>query len=389
MQPPIICSGVICLDMLLESCEIPKTLESVTPFGCISYNPGGSAAQTALSLRRLQLSTYISGVIADDPHGRTLLSALQESGVNTTILTIIPITEQTDTSQSQTALAILPVFKDGRRGCFVNLGANNIAVPKQLFPSTEISKKLRVFHFGYPHLMPFLRGSPLRELFTYVRENAPHACITLDLNGADVCEDETQVITPALPLVTAVHANLEEACIITGRADANDTDNMKPEQVHSICEWFTGHGAGMVFITCGKDGVFGRSVLEGTPSSAMSGLRTRIVGEKQIYRPAYKISGSRPVNANGAGDAFMAGIVAELVKIGDGEENTHVSLVERLADSGLASALLRIDSDLLEANDKSMSLDRLLEKVKGRERIEPRMSFKSCYEKAIEHIEKD
>lgn len=389
MQPSIICSGLICLDMLLESCQVPTTLESVTPFSRISYNPGGSAAQTALALRRLQLPTYISGVVADDPHGRTLLSALQQSGVNTDILTIISTTEQTDTSQSQTALAILPVFTDGRRGCFVNLGANKVAVPKQLYPSEQISQQLRVFHFGYPHLMPHLRGAPLQTLFAYVRENAPQVCITLDLNGADVCEDETQVITPSLPLVTAVHANLEEACIITGRADANDTGTMTPEIVHSVCEWFTKHGAGMVFITCGKDGVFGRSTLAGTRNNMLSGLKTRIVGDKQVYRPAYKISGNKPVNATGAGDAFMAGIVAELVKLIDGGKHTQISLVQRLADSGLASALLCIDSDLLEASSKSVSLDLLMEKVKGRERIEPRESFKSCYEKAIEQIEKD
>lgn len=56
----------------------------------------------------------------------------------------------------QTALAVLPIFSSGERGCFVNLAANDdllgdevAAVLKEV--AVEDGPPLAAFHYGYPH----------------------------------------------------------------------------------------------------------------------------------------------------------------------------------------------------------------------------------------------
>lgn len=59
-------------------------------------------------------------------------------------------------SSVQTALAVLPIFSSGERGCFVNLAANDhlsgdevAAVLREV--SAADGPPLAAFHYGYPH----------------------------------------------------------------------------------------------------------------------------------------------------------------------------------------------------------------------------------------------
>lgn len=56
----------------------------------------------------------------------------------------------------QTALAVLPIFASGERGCFVNLAANDHLLGDELAAALrEVSAMdgppLAAFHYGYPH----------------------------------------------------------------------------------------------------------------------------------------------------------------------------------------------------------------------------------------------
>ena len=59
-------------------------------------------------------------------------------------------------SSVQTALAVLPIFASGERGCFVNLAANDhlegSEVAQALRESSETEgPPLAAVHYGYPH----------------------------------------------------------------------------------------------------------------------------------------------------------------------------------------------------------------------------------------------
>ncbi|KAI0561985.1 Carbohydrate kinase PfkB [Gracilaria domingensis] len=212
--------------------------------------------------------------------------------------------------------------------------------------------------------MPQLQGAALRELFERVRADAPHVLLTLDVNGADTTETpETPILLPALEYTAAIHANLDEACVITGLAAPSSSDTMPAHDIEPIVKWFVDNGAGVACITCGKDGVF---IATRTEHKSEHKLSQHLEYGSYIYRGAYKVTEGAPVNASGAGDAFMAGVVAEL------SESTGKGGVARLADAGLVSALHRIDPMFC---GQRAHINQLLSLAKNRDRIPARASM--------------
>jgi len=238
--PQFICCGLSTVDMQLEACQVPLHLEHVTPFECTTSTAGGSAPQTALALESLQLSQLGNGnnvavltAVGRDEHADTLRTRLARRGINTAgVVTVDEV--------YPTALAILPLYVDGRRGCFFTLGANLVATPENLLRAAEDAnlvpaqltasasspntlmgqrnniERLGAFHFGYPHLMPKLQNENLSRLFNSVRSRAPSVLLSLHVNGASSSEATQAVLLPSLSHVAFIHANLEEAATLTG-----------------------------------------------------------------------------------------------------------------------------------------------------------------------------
>ncbi len=75
----------------------------------------------------------------------------------------------------QTAIAVLPVYGDGKRNCFANLGANlefSLTDARDALHSIKQERRgdhLAAVHLGYPHLLPKLQGVELSTLLDYVR----------------------------------------------------------------------------------------------------------------------------------------------------------------------------------------------------------------------------
>lgn len=343
--------------MELHSTVVPPTLETVTKFSHTTFTPGGCAPQTSRALAQLHVPTAILSLIGNDPHGNTLRDTLHAEGIDTSGLLASP---------DCTSLAVLPLYIDGRRGCFVTLGANLTVCVDTILPSfiseTLFTHALRVFHFGYPHLTPRIQGNNLRQLLRTVREIAPKVLLTLDVNGADRKDTEDDpVLIPALTLTSAIHANLEEACTITGLAPPSAYAKLTAAEIQPIAEWFTERGAGIACITCGKDGAF----VATSQRTDFTNLRLsqRLERGKFLHRPAYVVSKGIQVNASGAGDAFVAGMISELAN------SAGESGIERIVDAGLASALHRIDRSIMKGK---AAVDSLLKTLKDRDRIPPR-----------------
>lgn len=345
--------------MQLHHTKPPKTLEAVTSFSHTSFAPGGSAPQTALALSSLSISVAVLTHIGKDPHGETLRNLLNRAGVDTSTLI---------ETNNHTSLAVLPLLTDGRRGCFVSLGCNLSATPEAILPKAIIDRcitaQLRVFHFGYPHLMPHLQGNSLRSLLETVKREAPSVLLSIDVNGADRKETpECQVLLPALEMVAAIHANLEEACVITGLESPESASRLSADKIKPIVEWFTDNGAGIALVTCGKDGVFAAT----SKHPSRVSLSKQLEADVFVHRAAFAVSESVEINASGAGDAFTAGVLAELAQSLGGN-----GLV-RLADCGLASALHRIDGTLVGNRTDPAELWKA---VQARLRVPPRMTLK-------------
>lgn len=348
--PTVVCAGLACVDMELRSCEVPLTRETVTRFGSVTYALGGSAPQTARALALFGVHVAAVYPVADDAHGRMLSELLRNAGVTPHAVAL--------SFATSTSLAVLPVFTDGGRGCFVSLGANLEVEALDLCKPDLIHDGLGAFHFGYPHLMPKVQDDSLRNMFDHVRAKAPRVLLSLDLNGADISEGEKAVVSSALAVTNIVHANLEEACIISGLTQPGNAEAMSANDILKLVKWFCDTGGSsspvVVCITCGRDGVV-------TGSGTGDDFRA-------VHRPAYAIRDVVEINASGAGDAFAAGALMGLMLLRRKQDcandangsiqntcSNNDYVVERrsmsqedlsfVADAGLFSALLRLDRD--------------------------------------------
>lgn len=316
-----------------------------------------------MSLSSLRVPTAALTSVGVDDHADTLCRVLQTSGVDVRYIL--------RDDSVPTALAILPLFKDGRRGCFVTLGTNLTMHPtavlehSPLLNDSLLQQDLRVFHFGYPHVMPHFQGRGLYDLFAGVRQRLPNVMITLDLNGAG--DDSAVLIPEALAFVAHVHANVEEACAITALfplATAAE-NNLSSSDVRSIANWFITRHVASMSITCGRDGAFLATTSQPDVLDATCLRAERFDLDAFVYRQAFCTQVDN-VNASGAGDAFVAGIIAQLV------HSSGACGAQHLLESGLASALRRIDPTLVS---EPTGIDDAVAKALQRKRIPPRAAF--------------
>lgn len=348
----VLCCGLSCLDVELHQCDVPACRESVTSFRGTQWRAGGSAPQTAIALHSLNVGVAISTALGNDPHAIKLVSLTEPIQIH-----------RANNVEGDTAVAYLPLFKNGTRACYVDLGVN-LNVTSSCFTLPQMPN-LRVFHFGYPHLMPRV---DLTALYSRVRSQHPNAMFTLDINGATDSESagQCQALKSALSHVAFVHANLDEACLISGLYEPTS----KAIDPDALLRWFTRLGVGIILITCGKNGVFGRT---GIDFAKRTRLSNKLPQNAVVYTRAFALSSNRTVNASGAGDAFCAGVIASLAS-SSGDNGLRV-----LIDSGLASAAYRLDPSLIHGilSEENVNITNLKAALSSLTRIEPDNGFPS------------
>ena len=110
---------------------------------------------------------HILTKIGPDFAGNTLLEFYRRAGASTDLV----LTDDT----ARTSMAVLPVFKSGKRGCFVNLACNDGFTPEEMLGQVDRAVQssttpTRAFLFGYPHLMPKMQGELLKSMLSSARQ---------------------------------------------------------------------------------------------------------------------------------------------------------------------------------------------------------------------------
>ena len=313
----VLCAGLSCVDMQLMHASEPTSREAIARFSGCSVSAGGSASNTASALRALGIGAAVLTQAGADLHGDELARQYAEAGIDVTLLL-------RDSSVS-TSLAVLPVFEQGGRGCWVDLSANNrLTAPSMLEAlrrEPRLCRDTRALHVGYPHLLPNLQGDALRSLLIEGSAAIAKASggrgaplLSLDVNGATLgpSSDADGVVAAALPHVDLLHANLEEASHLVGATLVGE-QAISLEQLRAIVAPLLGSGVAIAAITLGASGVFVavtqdeerllRGSTLGRAAAAWRGAEVRL--------PALPVDGG--VNANGAGDAFCAGMLAAML----------------------------------------------------------------------------
>jgi sugar/nucleoside kinase (ribokinase family)/predicted kinase len=383
----VLCAGHACIDVLMSgSAELPSR-EGYAPVERFEMQPGGAVSNVGGQCAALGaglFAVHAAAVVGSDQFGQLLLDAWRAAGVGCDLVT--------RDSKWPTSVACLPVYSDGKRASYCAQGWNSHVTPQQLLGEKLEPRRFKFLTLGYPHVMPRLSGDDLAPALARVCRAG--CAVAIDMNEA--FDD------PAAPLgeaedafssVAILKANLEEAAACVGRKRAlmrraSGADNVymsvdlesviEMDEMDSLATALLARGAAIVCITMGAQGVYGATA-DATKLRVALGRAcpkdVSALASQRLRCDAFLPCGH--VNSVGAGDAFLAGVVAALCFYSSPSSSPTPSSKEPAAAQplslkhvlriGLASALYRVDT----ARPVCPPLSELIQTLDGLETLSP------------------
>lgn len=364
----IICGGLACVDMQLNEATGGDGGENIESFEGEKSIGGGSVSMACKTLARLchgaplddgfmQVTPPVVHSVVPlckigvDATGDRLLSLLESCGNSCrNVVTKYSKNYRSRDPTGRTALAVLPIYKDGRRGCFFDAASNvnfsaremiemiDSLCPGSSGPSLDTSQLSEEdfahynadleqmtptyggMIFGYPHLLPQMQGEALAQIFIKARSiMIEGGIIALDLNGVpetafsgsdkpdsptDLREDP--VIGAVLEHVDILHMNEDELCFIAGcKLNGNELED--DYTLATAMDSFLLSGVAVVAVTRGKKGCFVRCNDE--ERFRLSGMLPASWVDCNARVGCVALPEGTAINTNGAGDSFTAGLL--------------------------------------------------------------------------------
>lgn len=272
MQPSrVVCAGILVADLFVPPLErLPGGGDLVVTEDFL-VQPGGCAANTAISLAKLGVPVNVVGKVGRDLFGDAVEQALQSSGVGTAAL-------RRSSSYGTSKTVILPVIGEDRRYIHT-IGANADFTVDDI--DFSLAMQARVFALGGYFVLPRLEPRRFVDLLERLRQNGVRTVLDIVVpNSAD--HPTLDDLKPILPLIDVFVPNIEEAAMLTGESEPGRQ-----------AELFLRAGCNIAIITRGKDGALLMSAGE------------------MLEIPAFPVE---VVDVSGAGDAFVAGFLVGLLE---------------------------------------------------------------------------
>ncbi len=268
-QMDVLSLGIFVVDVLGKPIDSSPEKGKLVLFDELEIHTGGCANNTAIALSRLGVSVGAMGKVGNDHFGNLVLQTLTENKVNT-------IGMQRDANKN-TSYTFVAIASDGERSFFHHIGANGELCEDDL--NWDIIKSANILHIAGSLVMPKFDGQPMAN----VLKKAKALEITTSLDTAwDATGKWLETLEPCLPFVDIFLPSLTEAQYLAGTSE-----------LHEITEFFRNYGINTIGIKMGEHGSY-----VSTP-------------EENLHVPAYPVD---IVDATGAGDAYVAGFLAGLVK---------------------------------------------------------------------------
>ncbi len=220
VSPEVIVSGHLCLDILPDMRRVP-TLDMLQPgklveVGAAGVATGGLVSNTGLALHTLGVPVALMAAVGDDLIGQLILLYLRRIDPGLTEL----ISVQAGQSGSY-SVVIAPGSADRT---FLHCTGTNATFGVDQIDFTRLGQA-RLFHFGYPALLPRVvrrGGAELIDLFA--RAKATGVATSLDMTLPDVQSETGQadwrsILRQILPHVDIFVPSLEEILFSLRRAD--------------------------------------------------------------------------------------------------------------------------------------------------------------------------
>ncbi|MDH7569985.1 MAG: sugar kinase [Armatimonadota bacterium] len=265
----VVCLGILVADVVARPVRRWPEEGKLVLVEQMELHTGGCAVNTGTALARLGIGVTVIGKVGDDPFGDFMVASLQREGIRTD-----GIRREPGVHTSATMVCVSP---GGERSFIHYLGANAELTDTDV--DFSLLKGARLLHIGSAFLVPKLDGEPLARVLRRAREMGVMTCVDTAWDGSGRWMD---ALAPALPYADYCVPSLEEARQITREHE--------PEEIARV---LLAAGVKVVGIKMGDKGCYVRSATE------------------EHFVPAFHVEA---VDATGAGDAWVAGFLAGVVK---------------------------------------------------------------------------
>jgi sugar/nucleoside kinase (ribokinase family) len=316
----VVVAGHVSLD-LTPTLAGPVALEPgrLIDVGPALISTGGVVCNTGLALHRLGVRVRLIGHIGADLFGRAVIEALLERDER--LADDIVVAPHGATSYT---IVINPPGVD--RSFLHCAGVNRSFCAEDVQPQSLTGS--RVFHFGYPPLMPRMYaegGAQLSLMFARVRDAGLATSLDLcafDPAGESAKEDWQQVLAATLPHVDLFAPSIDELLFIFDRAAHEQLRSGVPPaalldraRLAELADTLIGMGVAVVAIKLGDQGLYLRTTSDPARTRAFCervGLPAEAWCASEVLSSCFE---ARAVLATtGSGDCTIAGLLAAMLR---------------------------------------------------------------------------
>lgn len=320
MEKPIdiLVGGHLCLDLIPGMTRVDKN-DLITPGRLYTIDPiavstGGAVSNTGLALHKLGVRVQLLATVGDDLIGQMILMYLRQRDPN--LASFIHI----KTGQpSSSTIALSPSNMDRTflhcAGTNSNFGVDDI--------DFELVKEAKIFHLGYPTLLPHLverDGLELQEIFVRAKETGVVTSLDMaqpDPNGEIAHLNWKYIFERTLPNVDIFLPSIEEILLTLRRDDydqwmPNVLAHINRRYLRELADELLEMGVAITGFKLGELGLYLR-----TGSNEVFGRFMEVnidvqewVGQ-DIWMPAFAVN---VVGTTGAGDSAYAGFLAAMLR---------------------------------------------------------------------------
>ncbi|MFQ6097607.1 MAG: carbohydrate kinase family protein [Armatimonadota bacterium] len=281
-MPDVACLGILVADVVAKPVDEYPERGKLVLCDQIELHSGGCAANTAIGLARLGASVAVLGKVGNDGFGDFVVDSLTRERCDCS-----GIVRDPDANTSATCVL---VHSDGERSFVHNIGANATIKPEDV--NMDIIRAAKILHYAGHNLMPGFDGAPAASVLKAAKDAGVTTCLD---TAWDATGQWMSLIEPCLPHVDLCLPSVEEARMITGK-----------ETPRSVAQVLLDHGVKTVGLKMGTQGCY------------------VCTADEDFTLPIYPVV---PIDATGAGDAFVAGFLRALL------EGWQLDWVARLANA--------------------------------------------------------
>ena len=318
-MPKIIAAGHLCLDIFPQMDTVPLaslgTPGKLFETGPMAFSTGGSVGNTGLALHQIGTPVRLMAGVGDDLIGRAVCDVLERYGKGLSeSVKLLP-------DQPSSYTIVLAPQKVDR--IFLHCPGANCTFDSNSV-DYDLLKQVKLFHLGYPALMPKMYEQGGIELtHTYRRAKETGVITSMDMalpdpNGPSGQADWAGIFQRTLPYVDVFIPSIEEIlfCLHRDQLEAwrgSLFQHLTLGYLDELANELLGMGVAIAGFKLGEYGLYlktaGPERLAGLGQRL--GLDINLWANAQVYHQAFQVD---VVGTTGAGDSAYAAMLTALLR---------------------------------------------------------------------------